>query len=162
MTNLHSEPVDQLFRSEFDRIEVRYNPVHWEQMQTLLAQVPAVEIKQDSSDSNLIKSVLKAKLFWLVIAVLGLGLILLLFNRINKPESIKENKLKPELPTSKQEVSPQLNTSKTWTSTPVETEQGINQIITQDTILKRKAVLDSLGKGIKDTTNGTLDNFIFW
>lgn len=164
-SNLHN--VDALFKEEFDQIEVRFNPSHWQQLQDALHQ-PAVELAEPKAKTSAGKISLKAILLGILI-ILGMLILVYLFKQNSafvRPIFRKEPAVQPINSGSEQ------NTGKDVTTPlPKNHSQGIHvdptiqateSVSPSDTLPKRRRaglISDTLKK---DTTQNPLDNFIFW
>ena len=79
--------VDALFKGEFDQIEVRFNPSHWQQLQDALHQT-AVELDEPKAKTNPAKLSLKMILF-AVLAITGILVLVYLLKQnseFDKPQ----------------------------------------------------------------------------
>lgn len=159
--------VDALFKEEFDQIEVRFNPSHWQQLQDALHQT-AVELDEPKAKTNPAKLSLKMILF-AVLAIIGILVLVYLLKQNSefvKPQFRKEPAVQPiksgsENNTGKDITTPlPQNHSQEIQADP--TIQAIESVSPSDTLpKKRKAriITDTLKK---DTISNPLDNFIFW
>lgn len=164
MHNQENHPVDAFMRSEFERIELNFNPAHWEQMQSMLDTVTAAEPgdRTLSFAKKILKFIAKTKWWWMS-AVLLCGVIWMLMreqnsrvnNQFNHQENIENGVLKNESGGSESIEKTGVMTPRSIHEMPV--EKGAS-----DTLRKLKMPADSAKKSASDTADGNLENFIFW
>lgn len=160
--------IDQLFRADFDRIEVRYNPQHWKHLQAAMSNSVEESDHQVSRNSPYTK----AKLLnlsigqWLALGLFLIAIICWLFV-FNSPSVEKK-------PFKKLEQQPQQETISNSSSRHEGfRNQGSNEIsntnafspsIHLDTVPNKAESIsnDSLSEQTEDTSRKSLDNFIFW
>jgi cytoskeletal protein RodZ len=162
------EHLDQLFRADFERIEVRYNPQHWKQLQAAMSNSAVESDLQGNRNS----SKTKAKLLnltigqWLALGILLIALIWWLFV-FNSPSAEKKPFQNHEQQPQQETIS---NTSSgheglsTQGSSKNSNRNALPPSILLDTILTQSEsnTNDSLSKQTEDTSEKSLDNFIFW
>jgi hypothetical protein len=164
-SNLHN--ADALFKVEFDQIEVRFNPLHWQQLQNALQQ-PSADTSEIPSKANGRKISFKLIVFASMIVIGMLVLIYFLKQNSDYAKPIHPNAPAVQPIKSESEVNsegetrtdfPKSNAEDVQLNPAVKAEERVGLSDTLPKKRKSGVISDTLKK---DTTQNPLDNFIFW
>lgn len=168
MASNNHEHIDQLFRADFDRIEVRFNPHHWDQLQAAISDSAAKGNIEESGNSIRSTAQFIDKSIWLILA---LGIVLIAFICwmffLMSPTAERKPSSKPELQESYEGISDTFSNheDKITTRGLQETNSNTNQLNhPPDSIFTnlKSEINDSLNVHSEDTATKSIDNFIFW
>lgn len=127
------EEIDQFFKQNIDKVDVKYNPAHWEKLQQTLSAQPAIT---ESTGSVYRKVVFKRIFFAVIFIGVVTAICYYLFSTPEsgkqieqqvKMDSLKESAVKELTGKAEQQTIPAkdgLNTSSVKTETGIEKESG--------------------------------------
>lgn len=166
MAEHNQEHIDQLFRQQFDEVEVRFNPSHWSAMQqTLAAAAAGAAVAASESAWHRLLRLMKSNLNVWIAVISSMGLCLGIFLMFRKSGAVEF------LPIRKESDLPQveLQSMDSDTITPYHSVKRdsislVNAPVAggSDTIQKSNLLpVDTIQVVTVDTTKA-LKDFIFW